>query len=151
MALIIEAIDLPEDIASNAMAPIWIDGANARASRVAPCLASTDPAPTHDQLAEARLVLIGAVLRWAEAGSGAVQSKSVGPAAVTFDTSQARGFKLWPNEIVQLQDICKSSESAKAFSIDTIGCGGVHSAICSIYFGGECSCGASTLGQQIYE
>ena len=44
MALIIEAIDLPGDLASHAMAATWVSGANARASRVAPCLAATDPA-----------------------------------------------------------------------------------------------------------
>lgn len=151
MATIIYTLDLPDDIASHSMAATWVNGANARASRVAPCLASSNPAPTEDQLAEAKLVLIGAVIRWAEAGSGAFQSKTIGPMGVTFDTSQRSGFKLWPSEITQLQDICKNGSESKAFSIDTVPCGGYHSPICSIYFGGACSCGASIAGQPIYE
>jgi hypothetical protein len=148
VAQIIYTMDLPEGVASHAMADTWVNGANARASRVAPCLAAT---PTPDQLAEAKLVLIGAVTRWAEAGSGAFQSKTIGPMGVTFDTSNRGGFNLWPSEITQLQDICKNGSESKAFSIDTVSCGGYHSLICSVYFGGSCSCGASLAGQPIYE
>lgn len=150
MALIIEAIDLPDGLASHAMAATWVSGANARASRVAPCLASTDPAPTVDQLAEARLVLIGAIVRWSQTGSGAFQSKTVGPMSVTVDTRQRGGFNLWPSEISQLQDICKDGAGQKAFAIDTVPCGGYHAQTCSIYFGGGCSCGASFAGLPIY-
>ena len=151
MAEIIFASDLPEDVASHAMAELWVDGANARASRVAPCLASTDPPPSDDQLAEARLVLIGAVTRWAQAGSGAFQSQTAGPFGVTMDTRQRGGFNLWPSEITQLQDICKDGSKSSAFSVDTVSCGGLHSPICSVYFGGDCSCGAVIAGQPIYE
>lgn len=152
MAEIISTTDLSVDIASNAMADMWVDGANARASRVAPCLASTDPAPTDDQLAEARLVLIGAVTRWSQAGAGAFQSQTAGPFGVTLDTRQRVGFNLWPSEINQLQDICKTGAESKAFSVDTVPCGSFHSPICSLYFGGSsCSCGADIAGQPIYE
>lgn len=151
MAKIITAKDLPDDVASNALSARWVDGANARASRVAPCLASTDPAPTDDQLAEARLILIGAVIRWSQAGAGAFQSKSAGPYSVTLDTRQRVGFNLWPSEIAQLQDICKSGSESSAYDFDTIPAGAFHSPICSIYFGGDCSCGASIAGQPLYE
>ena len=152
MAEIITSADLPADVASNAMAGTWVNGANARASRVAPCLASTDPAPTEDQLAEAKLILIGAVTRWAQAGSGALQSQTAGPFAVTFDTRQRGGFNLWPSEITQLQDICKNGSESKAFAVDTVGSGGCHSPICSLYFGGSsCSCGADIAGRPIYD
>lgn len=154
MAEIIRTTDLPDDVADNAMSTTWVDGANARASRVAPCLAATDPAPTVDQLAEAKLILIGAVIRWSQSGSGALESQTqtAGPFTVgtTFDTRQRVGFNLWPSEITQLQDICKSGK-AKAFSVDTLGSGDCHSPICSVYFGGACSCGASLAGQPIYE
>lgn len=134
------------------MASVWVNGANARASRVAPCLASTDPAPTEDQLAEAKLILIGAVTRWSQTGAGAYQSQTIGPFGVTVDTRQRGGFNLWPSEITQLQDICKSSSGAAAFSVDTVACAGYHSPICSIYFGSDdCSCGASIACQPIYE
>jgi hypothetical protein len=151
VAEIINASDLPDDIASNAMSDTWVDGANARASRVAPCLAATDPGPTEDQLAEARLILVGAVIRWSQAGSGAFQSETVGPFGVTVDTRQRGGFNLWTSEISQLQDICKNGSESKAYSVDTVGPGGYHSPICSLYFGGACSCGASLAGQPIYE
>lgn len=150
MANILEMQDLPSELATNPMIASWVAGANAKASRIAPCLASNDPAPTPDQLAEARLVLIGAVIRWSQAGSGAFQSKTVGPMSVTVDTRQPGGFNLWPSEISQLQDICKGG-AAKAFSIDTVSCGGYHLPSCSIYFGGACSCGVDLAGEPIYE
>lgn len=151
MAAIIESNDLPDDVAAHAMVSTWVDGANARASRVAPCLAADDPGPTSDQLAEAKLVLIGAVIRWSQAGSGAFKSQTAGPFGVTMDTRQRVGFNLWPSEITQLQDICKSGADSSAFAIDTVSSAGAHSPICSIYFGGECSCGAVIAGQPIYE
>ncbi len=151
MAEIITFGDLPADVASNAMAAVWVDGANARAARVAPCLDGIDPEPTEDQIAEAKLVLIGAVIRWSQAGAGAFQSQTMGPFGVTVDTRQRGGFNLWPSEISQLQDICKNGSESKAFAVDTVGCGGNHSQICSIYFGSSCSCGASIAGEAIYE
>lgn len=147
MAEIINSADLPADVASNAMSATWVSGANARASRVAPCLASTDPPASEDQLAEAKLILVGAVIRWAQAGSGAFQSQTAGPFGVTLDTRQRVGFNLWPTEITQLQDICKNGLKAKAYSVDTVPCGGYHSPTCSVYFNGPCSCGASLAGQ----
>lgn len=149
MAEIIKSEDLPADVASNAMSGMWVDGANARAARVAPCLVAAEV--TEDQLAEAKLVLIGAVTRWSQTGSGAFQQKTVGPTSVTVDTRQRGGYNLWPAEIAQLQDICKNGAVSRAFSIDTVSCGGYHSPICSIYFGGVCSCGVSIAGQPIYE
>ena len=148
---IISASDLPDDVASNAMSGVWVDGANARASRVAPCLSDPDQEPTPGQLAEAKLILIGAVIRWSQAGSGAFQSQTAGPYGMTLDTRQRSGFNLWPSEITQLQDICKSGSESKAYAVDTVSCGGWHSPICSLYFGGSCSCGVDIAGQPIYE
>lgn len=147
MAEIIYTADLPAAVAENAMAEMWVAGANARASRVAPCLA-TDP--TGDQLAEARLILVGAVIRWSQAGSGALQSQTAGPYGVTLDTRQRVGFNLWPTEITQLQDICKNG-GQQAYAVDTVQSAGNHSPICSVYFSGPCSCGASLAGSPIYE
>lgn len=155
MAEIISADDLPKDVAGNAMSETWVDGANARASRVAPCLTGTDPEPTADQLAEARLILVGAVIRWAESGSGALQSQTreAGPftSAITVDTRQRTGFNLWPTEIRQLQDICKTVGKPKAFAVDTVRPQIPHSPVCSVYFRGACSCGADIAWQAIYE
>lgn len=151
MAEIITTDDLPAEVASNAMVGMWVDGVNARASRVAPCLASDDPAPSEEQLAEAKMILIGAVVRWSQAGAGALQSGTMGPFGVTLDTRQRVGFNLWPSEITQLQDICRNGSESKAFAVDTVCTAVQHSPICSLYFGGECSCGADIAGQPIYD
>jgi len=121
---IISTGDLPESLQSADMIDLLVDGANARAARVAPCLTSTDPAPSADQLAEARLVLVGAVKRWAETGAGAFQSQTAGPFGVQVDTRQRTGFNLWPSEINGLQDICSvAGEGGAAFTIDALPAG----------------------------
>ena len=156
---IIELSDLPAVLQSSEMVDLLVAGVNARAARVAPCLAwtgtpVTHPAPTEDQLAEARLVLVGAVKRWAEAGAGAIQSQAAGIFSQTLDTRQRTGFNLWPSEISALQDICRSinPNAGKAFSIDTAPTGGAHLPWCSLAFGALwCSCGADIAGEPIYE
>jgi hypothetical protein len=103
-----------------------VAGANAQASRVAPCLGwdgtdEDEPEPSDSQLAEVKLVLIGAVQRWVQAGSGALQSEQVGPFGQTIDTRQRTGFNLWPSEIAQLQAICLTGDTATgAYEIDTM-------------------------------
>jgi hypothetical protein len=124
VAVIIEVSDLPAALQSDELVEVMVDGANAKASRVAPCLAGTgDDAPTDDQIAEAKLVLIGAVKRWSETAAGSFQSQTAGPFGVTVDTRQKSGFNLWPSEIEGLQDICASAGSGgtgRAFEIDTM-------------------------------
>lgn len=119
---IIAVTDLPQAIQDSTEADLleaMVNGANARAGRVAPCLADQDTPPTDDQVAEAKLILIGAVKRWAEAGAGAFQSQTAGPFGVQVDTRQRSGFNLWPSEITDLQDICREDTDAKkAFMID---------------------------------
>ncbi len=122
MADIVSVDDIPSIAnVSEDLADRMVAGANAQASRVAPCLAGTgDDAPTDGQLAEAALVLIGAVERWIRAGSGALQSETVGPFGVTVDTRQRTGYNLWPSEIAQLQAICLADDTATgAYEIDT--------------------------------
>ena len=132
-------------------------GATARASRVAPCLAGTGAAaPTEDQLAEARLVLVGAVRRWYEAGNGALSAQSAGPFSQTIDTRQRTGYNLWPSEIEALQQVCSAgSVGREAFSVDTATTTSLagHSPYCDLHFGGaSCSCGFSLTGTApIYE
>lgn len=147
MAEIIKVSDLPEDLRSADLIADMVAGANAKASRVAPCLDSTDPPPTAGMLAEARLILLGAVKRWAEAGAGAFQQQTAGPFSVSTDTRQRSGYNLWPSEIESLVTLCKSAPTA-AFSVDTApGCTVQHSPICSLVFGAAyCSCGADLTG-----
>ena len=160
MVAIIVLADLPAAIQSHELAAVMVAGANAKASRVAPCLTwtgtpTTEPVPTADQLAEAKLILIGAVKRWAESGSGALQSQNAGPYSMTVDTRQRTGFNLWPSDITDLQAICKAAAGGNtgAFSVDTVGYGyGLHSDWCSINFGAlYCSCGVDIAGYPLFD
>lgn len=160
MVEIITAADLPTAIQAHESVALMVAGANAKASRVAPCLTwdgtvEDEPEPSEDQLAEAKLVLVGAIRRWAETGSGAYQSQTAGPFGVTVDTRQRTGYNLWPSEIEQLQAICSegTDTSAKAFSI-TPGGTTSHMPWCSLAFGAVyCSCGADLTGYEypLYE
>lgn len=160
MAEIIAVGDLPAAAQTAELVSAMVDGANAKASRVAPCLTwdgaedSETPAPSDDQLAEAKLILIGAVRRWVESSSGALQSQTAGPFAQTIDTRQRTGYNLWPSEIEQLQAICRTDGRPKsAFSVDTApSLSGAHVPWCAINFGATyCSCGVDVAGEPIYE
>jgi predicted phage gp36 major capsid-like protein len=125
VAAIIAVADLPTDMQSAPMVDDMVAGANAKASRVAPCLGwdgtvTGEPAPTADMLAEAKLILLGAVKRWVEAGSGAFQQQTAGAFSITTDTRQRAGFNLWPSEITELARLCAdSAASRKAYQVDT--------------------------------
>lgn len=161
MAEFIMVDDLPIAIQSVELVDAMVAGANAKASRVAPCLVTAQAAPSPtpgqvDALAEAKLVLIGAVKRWSEAGSGALQSQSAGIFAQTVDTRQRGGYNLWPSEINDLQAICKglsATPSRQAFSVDTAGAyGTVHAEACSLALGAlYCDCGADLAGFPLFE
>lgn len=157
MAEIIKVTDLPASLQAAEMVATMVAGANARATRVAPCLSTAVAAnePTEEQQAqldEAKLVLIGAVKRWTEAGAGAVQQQSAGPFGMTVDTRQRTGFNLWPSEITALQDICSDGGEVKAFSVDTApSITAAHADWCSLNFGATyCSCGADIAGVPIF-
>lgn len=151
----------PDDLApfaeiTTAKAEAMIEDVMAMAVRVAPCIAEESLSP--QDAAAAKAVLRGAVLRWNDSGSGALQTQqeSVDDYSrnQTVDTRQPRRGLFWPSEIEQLQDICKGDEVSGAFSVDTVGVvGAVHADICALNFGAlYCSCGASlTLGWPLYE
>lgn len=211
MTDIVALTDLPAAVQSADLVALMIQAANAKASRVAPCLtapttswaastaydlgdtvvltggealrvtvagtsgttAPTAPAldvtvddgsvtwvrigPTADVLAEAKLILIGAIKRWTEAGSGAVSTKTVmtGPYmnTETLDTKQRTGYNLWPSEIAQLQELCKTGGTAAAFSVDMApSLIGEHLPWCSLNFGADyCSCGVDIADYPIFE
>lgn len=105
-----------------------VAGLNAKAERVAPCLTGTDPAPSEGQLAEAKLILLGTLKRWAEAGAGALtqRTQTAGPfnQSESYDTRQRTGYNLWPSEIAELQDVCSTgTDSDGAFMVDMAGTG----------------------------
>ena len=158
MADIITKSDLPTAVQTAEMVDAMVAGANAKASRVAPCLGwdgtvTDQPAPTVAQLAEAKLILIGAIRRWAEAGSGAIQQETAGPFGMTIDTRQRTGYNLWPSEITDLQAVCSTGSAGRqAFSIDTAPSYSGHLPWCDLMLGGTtCSCGVDIAGTPIYE
>jgi hypothetical protein len=151
VADIITKADLPESIRSVELIDTMVAGANAKAKRIAPCFTSTDPVPTEDQYAEAALILVGAIRRWVDAGSGALQQQTAGPFSQTLDTRQRPGYNLWPSEIEALQAIC-ATEKSGAFSIDTAPDSSAHLPWCSLMLGATyCSCGVDIAGVPIFE
>ena len=161
MTAIIAVTDLPAAARSADLVDLMVEAANAKASRVAPCLTwdgtvTDQPAPSEDQIAEARLVLVGAVKRWVDTGAGALQSQTAGPYSQTVDTRQRTGYNLWPSEIESLQEICSTGAATReAFSLDTVSTTSLagHAPYCDLYFGGtDCSCGYALTGvAPIYE
>lgn len=140
---LLEFVEIPSLTKAQAM----IDDASAIALLAAPCL-SDEEALTDTQRAAVKAVLRGAIIRWNDAGSGAVSQQTAGPFSQTLDTRTQRRGMFWPSEIEQLQNICKGEGDGGAFSVDTRPAGTVvHADICTLNFGGAyCSCGAYLTG-----
>ncbi|MGX6513026.1 hypothetical protein [Rhodococcus sp. SJ-2] len=98
-----------------AKALAMIDDALALAVVVAPCILDD----TFEHPGAAKAILRGAILRWNDAGNGAIVSQAAGPFSQTVDTSQPRRGLFWPSEIKQLQELCSNGKSG-AFAIDTL-------------------------------
>lgn len=149
-----------------AKATEMIADAEAMAILAAPCLPDLTEAPEGEspadtarrlaKLAAVKAILRGAILRWEDAGSGALQTKQeqTGPFGVqTTVAPQVRKAMFWPSEIEQLQGICSSGEKGKAFTLDTApnSCSG-HLPWCALMFGGTyCSCGVDIAGEPTFE
>ncbi|MCB1282349.1 MAG: hypothetical protein KDB18_12585 [Salinibacterium sp.] len=95
-------------------AALMIEDALALAARVAPCIEESDFA----EVAAAKAILRGAILRWVEAGQGSTVQQTAGPYQVSV-TPLARRTLFWPSEVAQLVALC-GTPSRAAFSIDTI-------------------------------
>jgi hypothetical protein len=141
----------PFAVISEDKAFAMIEDALAISARIAPCILEAE----FSYAAAAKAVLRGAILRWNEAGTGALSAESAGPFSGTIDTRQPRRNLFWPSEITQLQDMCKGDETSGAFQIDTVSVvGSGHADICALNFGGlYCSCGAvlTNLLYPLYE
>lgn len=90
----------------SAKAEAMIEDAEAMALLAAPCIAG-------DGFAfgtAVKAILRGAVLRWNDSGSGALQAQTAGPFGQTLDTRQERRGMFWPSEIVALQSLCADSQ-----------------------------------------
>jgi len=128
-------------------AQAMIDDALAMAERVAPCITTAE----FLYAAAAKAILRGAVIRWSEAGSGALAGQTVGPFGQTIDTRQPRRGMFWPSEIEQLQNLCASGRTGKAFNIDTVSQVSTHAETCSLALGATyCSCGADIAGYPLF-
>lgn len=89
-----------------AKAEAMIEDAEAMALLAAPCIAADDFAYG----TAVKAILRGAVLRWNDSGSGALQAQTAGPFGQTLDTRQERRGMFWPSEIVALQSLCADAQ-----------------------------------------
>ena len=109
----------PFAVIEEAKAITMIEDALALAALVAPCINNDDFAYAD----AARALIRGAILRWNEAGSGALSSsqETAGPFSrnQVIVNRQIRKGMYWPSEIEQLQNLCKGAQVSGAFSIDT--------------------------------
>ncbi len=130
-------------------ADAMIADAMALASQIAPCILSDDFAHP----AAAKAIIRGAILRWHEAGTGAMQSTTTGPFSAQVDTRVARRGMFLPSEIADLQRLCSAAGGPRAFAVDTVGClTPNHAELCNLNFGaGYCSCGADIAGVPLWE
>lgn len=96
-------------------AAVMIEDALALAVAAAPCI--TDPEFEHAGAAKA--IIRGAILRWNDAGSGAVTQLSAGSFQQTIDNRSERKRMFWPSEITDLQRLCGDRRVGGAFTIDT--------------------------------
>lgn len=89
-----------------AKANAMIEDAEAMAVLAAPCITAEGFA----YATAVKAILRGAVLRWHDSGSGALQSQQAGPFGQALDTRQERRGMFWPSEIVALQSLCADSQ-----------------------------------------
>lgn len=120
----------PSDLAAfatidPAKAEAMIEDAEAMAVLAAPCLSDPEFQGDTAKVAAVKAILRGAILRWDDAGSGALSqhSQTAGPwtESESYDTRTPRRAMFWPTEIAQLRDLCgNSGSSGRAFEVDTI-------------------------------
>ena len=162
MGTFIIPVDLtPFAAIADAKATAMIDDAEANAVLVAPCLPTLTTAPDGEtpeaaairlaKVAAVKAILRRAILRWNDAGFGALQQQTSGPFSQTVTTTASKTL-FWPSEIEQLQGVCSTQETGKAFSVDTAASGTLHSETCALIFGATyCSCGVDIAGWPIFE
>lgn len=113
-AVTIEPSDLtPFATIDEAKAQAMIDDTLAMAARVAPCILAAD----FEYDAAAKAILRGAILRWNDSGTGALQAQTAGPFGQTLDTRVERKSMFWPSEIEQLQELCGFSNTVYTTSL----------------------------------
>lgn len=83
-----------------------ITGAVARATEIAPCLASDD----FDKEDAAKAIIVEAIVRRLEAGAGSLSLQQAGPFQQAIDTRTSPRTLFWPAEIVELQSLCAAAQ-----------------------------------------
>ena len=159
MALLTPADLAPFATIDEAKASAMIADAEAMAAQVAPCITEAEFLADDVLTAAARAIIRGAVLRWNDAGAGAITQAGAGSFQQTIDTRTQRRGMFWPSELSDLRGLCarfRGAEDATAFAIDTAPqvTGSGHLPWCDLFMGGStCSCGANlTAGQYaLYE
>ena len=105
MGIFLDTSDLaPFASIEDTKAEAMIDDAEAMAVLAAPCITAVGFAHT----TAVRAILRGAIIRWNESGSGALQAQTAGPFGQTLDTRQERRGMFWPSELVALQNLCQT-------------------------------------------
>lgn len=102
---------------SEGLALAMIKYAIAEAALVAPCIDGDEL--TDRQVDAAKSVILGAVLRWNDAKSGAVTTNQAGSFQQVIDSNTRRYGMFWPQEIRKLSNLC-GQRSGRAFSIETL-------------------------------
>lgn len=127
---------------------ILIEDAEVFATMAAPPLA--DPLPlTDSQRAQVKTILRRAVIREADAGSGAKTQETAGPYSYTVDTRKSTDVSfLTEEEEDALRGVVGIVKSTQAFNTDVTSAGySLHLPWCDLMFGGlTCSCGVSLTG-----
>ena len=124
--------EIPDDKAQEMIAD-----ALATAKLIAPCIVED----SFEHAVAAIAVLRRAILRWNEAGTGAVVQTSSDVYQQTIDNRQPSRNLFWPSQISQLQQMCRTESGA--WSYDTVPAWSSHADVCAINFGAQhCSCGA---------
>jgi hypothetical protein len=96
-----------------AKAEAMIEDAEAMAVLAAPCIT----ADTFTNTTAVKAILRGAILRWNEAGTGALSTQQAGPYGMSLDTRQERRGMFWPSELTQLQGLCGTTAGIYSVSL----------------------------------
>ncbi|WKW84803.1 head-to-tail adaptor [Gordonia phage Jamzy] len=161
--LIRSLVKVPE-LLSDEKAQYMIDVAMSRARLLAPCLATDydeGDKLTDDELRVALDTVADAIVRWADGARGAVQTEAKGEYSQTIRQNTLGLFR--PNEIRELQAICKGAKRRGKASTTVVGFPYAygdepnHAAWCSWNFDPDrlhnrCDCGAilTASGEPLY-
>ncbi|QOP64381.1 head-to-tail adaptor [Gordonia phage Hexbug] len=159
---VIPFVKVPE-LLGESKAQEMVDVAIARARLLAPCLADDyegDPL-SEDELVVVRDTIRDAIVRWADGGRGIVTTEAKGEYSQSIRQTNSLGL-FRPNEIRELQSICKGAKRRGKASTTVVGFPygygdePNHAAWCSWQYDGRnhnvCDCGAilTASGDPLY-